>query len=107
MKQPLLPDPYTALAAVGDVPSLRTAADLGVMARQEGYIWLWGLQPNSNGTWLDYENNMKWRVVPLIPNSQRGLGGWIFGSLEGRPMGSGPFGDAYNCILYSTAQDCL
>lgn len=29
MKQPLLPDPYTALAAVGDVPSLRTAADLG------------------------------------------------------------------------------
>ena len=64
MKQPLLPDPYTALAAVGGVPSLHTAADLGVMARQEGYIWLWGLQPNSNGTWLGDENKMKWRVLP-------------------------------------------
>lgn len=26
-----------------------------------GYIWLFGVQPNGSGTWLDYENNMKWR----------------------------------------------
>ncbi len=68
MKQYLLPDPQSALAAIGDVPSVHTAADLGMMARQEGYICLSGLQPNGIGTWLDYENNMNWRVLPLIPN---------------------------------------
>ena len=36
MKQYLLPDLQSALAAIGDAPSVHTAAGLGMMARQEG-----------------------------------------------------------------------
>ena len=96
MKDCLLPDPPTALATYQDIPSLRTSFDVGMMGRQDGMIWLFGLRPNNNGAWMDHQHRMKWRVPPLIPNSQAGhvgLGGFVFGTSEGKPMGAGPFGN--------------
>ena len=56
-------------------------------------MWLFGIRCNGHGVWHDRQNGFKWRVLPLVPGSQRNLGGFIYGTLEGRPHGSGPFGN--------------
>ena len=94
MKDCLLPDPPTALATYQDIPSLRTSFDVGMMGRQDGMIWVFGLRPNNNGAWMDHQNRMKWRVPPLIPNSQAGhvgLGGVRLRDLGRETNGSRSF----------------
>ena len=91
MKDYLLSDPPTALAAYPSVPSLHTSFDVGMMGGHDGMIWLFCLKPNNNETWMGHQNHVKWGVLPLIPNSQRGLGGfglWVFGR---ESHGSSPF----------------
>ena len=92
MKQYLVPDPDTALSQFQDIPTLHTSADFGHMIKEEGVMWLFGLPANQNGTFIDHPNNLKWRVLPLMPGAQRALGGYVYGTLEGKPLASGPFG---------------
>ena len=92
MKQYLVPDPDTALSQFQDIPTLHTSADFGHMIKEEGVMWLFGLPANQNGTFIDHPNNLKWRVLPLMPGAQGALGGYVYGTLEGKPLASGPFG---------------
>ncbi|CAE7462712.1 unnamed protein product [Symbiodinium sp. CCMP2592] len=93
MKQLLLPSPQQVLNQIPHVPDAHTAMDIGLMARDENHVWLFGIRCSGHGVWHDRRNGFKWRVLPLVPGSQRNLGGFIYGSLEGKPHGSGPFGN--------------
>ncbi|CAE7228926.1 unnamed protein product [Symbiodinium sp. CCMP2592] len=93
MKQLLLPSPQEVLNQIPHVPDAHTAMDIGFMARDENHVWLFGIRCSGHGVWQDRRNGFKWRVLPLVSGSQRNLGGFIYGTLEGKPHGSGPFGN--------------
>ena len=97
MKQLLFGNPLDALRQVPHLPDKHTAMDLGLMARDAGFIWLFGVHPNTNGVWHDATNQFRWRVLPLLPGLQRGSGGWIYGTLEGRCQG--PFGNDVGKVI--------
>ncbi|OLP73356.1 hypothetical protein AK812_SmicGene47431, partial [Symbiodinium microadriaticum] len=99
MKHYLLPDPQTALASIPDIADTHAALDLGIMSRDVNHIWLFGIAPNHQGLWHDHRNRISWRVLPLVPGCQRFEDGFIYGTLEGRPMEGPPFGNDLGKML--------
>ena len=77
------------LRGLRDVPHVSTCVDVGQMMRDPEAIWLFGMRVNDSGTYFDNQNSLKWRVYPLVPDCQFGSStdnGWIFGTLECKPL---------------------
>ena len=82
MKQLLLPSPQQVLNHIPHIPDAHTVMDTGMMARDENHVGLFGIRCNGHGVRRDRQNRFKWRMLPLVPGSQRNLGGFIYGTLD-------------------------